>query len=90
MKVNSLIVTLAVGMLVAAPAHAWTWNNATYASRYRPAAEPAALRPTTEVQVAVMPESNSQPDATKLGTKAQNAKDAHPFGPPRPHAVKSH
>jgi hypothetical protein len=90
MKVNSLVLTVAVGLLAALPAHAWNGiNNATYASRYRPV-QPAASQAKSELQVAVMAKSTSQATATKPGKNPRKATNPHPWGPPQPYAFKSH
>jgi hypothetical protein len=81
MKTNSLVFVLAVGMLAALPAHAWTWNSATYASRFRAPAQSSATVAKPEIQVAVLAQSKSG---------VRGATTAHPWGPPRPYAVKSH
>jgi hypothetical protein len=80
MKVKALILALAVGLLAAAPAHAaWGINNATYASRFRSAPQPAASQAKPEFQVAVMANS-----------RATSGANSRPWGPPRSRAVKSH
>jgi hypothetical protein len=90
MNVKGLIITLAIGTLAASSARAgWGINMATYASRYRPV-QPEASQSTSEVQVAVMANSSSQPAAGWQAEKAPGAVDAHRFGQPRPYAVKSH
>jgi hypothetical protein len=84
MKANCLMMTLAVGMLAALPAHAgFGLNMGTYASRFRSPAPPTASHAAPQIQVAVL--ANSQAATGKLGTS-----DAHPFGPPRAYAVRSH
>jgi hypothetical protein len=87
MKLNSLLVTVAVGMLAVVPVRA-NWqgiNPATYASRFRPAT-PAASQAKPEMQVAVM----AQSAATKAGTKVPGATQEHPWGQPHPYATHSH
>ena len=88
MKTNYLAMIVAVGMLAALPARAWTWNSGTYASRFRPA--PETTQKKSEIQVAVMANSTSDAPATRSGTKAKGPKNPHPFGPPKPFATKSH
>jgi hypothetical protein len=82
MKVNGFIVALVVGMLASVSAHAFgTFNNATYASRFRPVA-PTVNQAKPEIQVAVMANSPLK--------RGAGATSLHPFGPPRPYAAHSH
>jgi hypothetical protein len=93
MKTKGLIMTVAIGMLVSMPAHAWTWNSATYASRFRPA-QPAPTttanskatpgNATSEIQVAVMAKSPSQSSANNSGGDIWHGSDQ------RSHATHSH
>lgn len=75
---KGLIITLVLGTLASMPAHAWTWNNATYESRFQPvqtaSASATTAKPQTspaqatpEIQVAVMGKSPSQPVASQSG-----------------------
>jgi hypothetical protein len=76
MKTKGLIMTVVIGMLVSMPAHAWTWNSATYASRFRPAQPAPATAAnskatpgdaTSEIHVAVMAKSPAQASASNSG-----------------------
>jgi hypothetical protein len=73
MKLNSLIVAAALGMLSALPASAFGfWNNATYASRFRPDPQPVVNQAKPEVQVAVMATSQaSAGDTSKQKARGQ-------------------
>jgi hypothetical protein len=84
MKTKCLIVAFVVGMLASMPAYAWTWNNATYAARFRTAQPARATAAKPEVQVAVMGISSLQPKASNSGGDIW-------FGSsPRSHATHSH
>lgn len=75
LKSKILVVAAVLGALASLPAHAFgTWNNATYAARYRPV--------TPTFQVAVVKSSSSQ--------RAAGATAQRPWGPARPCAVHSH
>jgi hypothetical protein len=76
MKTKGLILAFVAGMLASTPAYAWTWNSATYASRFRPVQpapstvakpQPAAGQSNSDVQVAVMAKSPSQQTAGNSG-----------------------
>jgi hypothetical protein len=88
MKTKSLIAVAFFGTLAVLPAHGFGyWNNATYASRYRPAPE-AQAKP--EFQVAVMAtlpgQTPAQAEARPTTTSGKTADASHPFGPPKPYA----
>ena len=77
MRLSSLTMAVAVGMLSAMSASAFGyWNNATYASRYRVDAQSSASLAKPEVQVAVLATVTSQqaapkPDASKKSGKSE-------------------
>jgi hypothetical protein len=73
MKLNSLTMAVAVGMLSVVSASAFgSWNNATYASRYRVDAQSSASLAKPEVQVAVLATVTSQQaDASKQSGKGE-------------------
>ncbi len=83
---------VAVGMLGTLSASAFgTWNNATYASRYRRDAQPAACgQAKPEVQVAVMATATAQSTANKPSTNNQGAQNANMWGQRNWCATHSH
>lgn len=88
MKVNSLIVAAFVGALVVLPAHGFgSWNNATYASRFRPAQE---NQPTPVFQIAAVATLPAQTAPAQVAAGVQTADSSHPWGPPKPCVSHGH
>jgi hypothetical protein len=82
MKTKSLIIAVMLGALASTSAHAFGyWNNATYASRFRPAPE-TQTQAKPEVQVAVLASADAK--------SAKSVKNDHRFGPPKPYETRSH
>jgi hypothetical protein len=83
MKTKGLIIAAVLGTLATLPAHGFGyWNNATYASRFRPDPKPA--QPAFQIAVVAMSQ-----DGTAING-ARSATVAHKFGAPKPYATHSH
>jgi hypothetical protein len=82
MKAKSFVLALILGTLAAVPAHAFPyWNNATYASRYRPAPQTPSPAKVQAAATAASP--------YKTQRSSELAVNERPWGPPKPYAVHS-
>jgi hypothetical protein len=87
MTTKGLIIAAVLGGIATLPAHGFGyWNNATYASRFRPDPQPAQ----PAFQIAVVATSPSQGTDTKTANSGTSATTTNKFGPPKPYSTHSH